>query len=103
MSRLFTHFVLARNKLESVISFIVEKDQRYSCVTILADEKFDEELDMCVACFVFNNKHMWLEKKIGEQWWLIDSRSKGPVQIENGPFEYMSSRGRIFVSRIERF
>ena len=98
MSRSFTHFVKGSSRMESVISHVVEKmDPGLKCVTILAEEEFHGKADLCVACFMFNNKHVWLEKKVSFQWWLIDSKSKGPVRIEGGPFEVVSNRGRIFV------
>ena len=42
----------------------------------------DAEEEALIAQFLFDNDHVWLEKRVGRKWWLIDSRSDGPRQIK---------------------
>jgi hypothetical protein len=108
-SKDFTSF--ARNeegRLECVVTFIVAKEGKYRCVTRLAGDEeteYDEadevgEEDMLEAVFVFDSEHMWVQRRIENRWYEIDSRSDGPRQIKRPACD--ANRGHIFVYRVAK-
>ncbi len=87
-----------------VISFIVEKEEKFKCVVCLPDEEGPEEfLGDLEAVFVFDQEHMWVERHFAASntWFVLDSRRHGPEQIKKHGGRDINL-GRIFVFRVAK-
>ena len=95
-SKNFTSFVEKSDGtgLTSIVSYIIEMDNRFRCITCLPNEELFDDDDFVAIC-LFNNEHMWLEKLVETQWYRIDSRSRKPVKIKK-PSRQMTL-GRIYI------
>ena len=85
----FVPKIEGHSQMTNEIGFIVESLSPSYIVTRVwmpdheEEEEQEEEGEEVIAQFVFDNDHVWLERRVGKKWWLIDSRSQGfkPVPV----------------------